>query len=124
MTHSDFGRYLSQQRELRGLSREEISRATKIAPTLLEALEEGDARRLPDRVFVIHWVKAYAEVIGLEPSEAALRYEEVGREEIAKSAPAPTPSMPSVQKPRSVVPWVILALAVVVAAALGFWLRR
>ena len=28
MDHVDFGRYLSQQRELRGMSREDISRAT------------------------------------------------------------------------------------------------
>ena len=77
MTHSEFGRYLSQQRELRGLSRDEVSRVTKIPPTLLEALEAGTVRRLPERVFVLKHVRAYAEVIGLEPNEAALRYEEV-----------------------------------------------
>jgi cytoskeletal protein RodZ len=77
VNHSDFGRYLSRQRELRGLSRDEVSRVTKIPPTLVEALEEGVVRRLPERVFVLHYVRAYAEVIGLEPNEAALRYEEV-----------------------------------------------
>ena len=77
MNHTEFGRYLSQQRQLRGLSRDEVSRVTKIPPTLLEALEEGTVRRLPERVFVLKHVRAYAEVIGLAPDEAALRYEEV-----------------------------------------------
>jgi cytoskeletal protein RodZ len=77
VNHADFGRYLSRQRELRGLSRDEIARVTKIPPTLLAALEEGEVTRLPDRVFVLHWVRAYAEFIGLEPNETVLRYEEV-----------------------------------------------
>lgn len=77
MDHADFGRYLSQQRELRGMSRDEVARATKIPPTLLAALEAGQVERLPERVFVLNYVRAYARVIGLEPEEAVLRYEEV-----------------------------------------------
>ncbi|MET0401105.1 MAG: helix-turn-helix domain-containing protein, partial [Cystobacter sp.] len=41
MDYVEFGKYLSQQRELRGLSRDEVSRVTKISPSLLAALEEG-----------------------------------------------------------------------------------
>ncbi|MCK8503926.1 MULTISPECIES: helix-turn-helix domain-containing protein [Myxococcus] len=87
MDHVDFGKYLSQQRELRGLSREDVARETKIPPTLIAALEAGQVERLPSRIFVVNYIKAYAQVIGLSPEEAILRYEEVDR-----SVPAPSPA--------------------------------
>ncbi|MBI3185082.1 MAG: helix-turn-helix domain-containing protein [Myxococcales bacterium] len=77
MDFSDFGRYLAQQRELRGMSREDVSRATKIPATLIVALESGQVDRLPARVFVLNYVKAYSQVIGLSSEEAVLRFEEV-----------------------------------------------
>jgi cytoskeletal protein RodZ len=82
----EFGKYLSQQRELRGLSRDEVSRVTKISPSLITALEEGQVERLPSRVFVLNYIRAYATVIGLSPEDAVLRFEEVD-----KAKPEPTP---------------------------------
>jgi len=77
--HVEFGKYLSQQRELRGMSRDEVSRVTKISPSLIAALEEGQVERLPTRVFVVNYIRSYATVIGLAPEEAVLRYEEVSK---------------------------------------------
>jgi cytoskeletal protein RodZ len=86
--HVEFGKYLSQQRELRGLSRDEVSRVTKISPSLLTALEDGQVERLPARVFVLNYIRAYATVIGLSPEDAVLRYEEVD-----KATPEPSPAV-------------------------------
>ncbi len=86
MDHVEFGKYLSQQRELRGLSRDDVARETKIPPTLIAALEAGQVERLPSRIFVVNYIKAYAQVIGLSPEEAVLRYEEVD-----KAVPSPSP---------------------------------
>ena len=86
MDHVEFGKYLSQQRELRGLSRDDVARETKIPPTLIAALEAGQVERLPSRVFVVNYIKTYAHVIGLAPEEAVLRYEEVN-----KAVPGPSP---------------------------------
>src|ERR687892_430256 len=66
---AEFGRYLAQQRELRGMTREDVAARTKIPSSLLLALENGEAERLPGRVFVANYVRAYAEVIGLAPEE-------------------------------------------------------
>lgn len=74
---SDFGRYLSAQRELRGLSREHVAKATRIPPTLVAALEDGEAERLPERVFVINYVRAYAQAVGLSPDDALNRFHEI-----------------------------------------------
>ncbi|MBX5480928.1 MAG: helix-turn-helix domain-containing protein [Myxococcaceae bacterium] len=77
MDHVEFGRYLTQQRELRGMSREDISQRTKIPKSVLLALETGQRERLPERVFVLNYIRAYAQAIGLAPEEAVLRYEEI-----------------------------------------------
>lgn len=115
MDHVDFGKYLSQQRELRGLSREDVSRETKIPPSLVAALEAGQVERLPERVFVLNYIRAYAQVIGLSPEEAALRYEEVDR-----AVPAPSPVQ--LEKERRKRAYVILAavLAVLLLGTLLF----
>lgn len=59
------------------MSREEVAEKTKIPTSILSALEGGQAQRLPAKVFVVNYVRAYAQVIGLEPDEVVLRYEEI-----------------------------------------------
>lgn len=109
MDHVDFGKFLTQQRELRGMSRDDISRATKIPPSLIVALEEGQVERLPARIFVVNYVRAYAHVIGLAPEEAVLRYEEVD-----KATPAPSPA--ALEKERRKRAWVGLSVMLLVLA--------
>lgn len=109
MDYVDFGKYLTQQRELRGMSRDDISRATKIPPSLIVALEEGQVERLPARIFVVNYVRAYASVIGLAPDEAVLRYEEVD-----KATPAPSPAV--LEQERRKRAWMGLTVFLVVAA--------
>jgi cytoskeletal protein RodZ len=85
--YSDFGKFLTQQRELRGMSRDDVARSTRIPLNVIAALETGQVERLPARVFVVNYIKAYARVIGLEPDEAVLRYEEV--DSTLKTTPPP-----------------------------------
>ena len=77
MDHVEFGRYLTQQRELRGMTREQVSQVTKIPGSVLSALEAGQVEKLPSRVFVLNYIRSYAQVIGLSPDEAVLRYDEI-----------------------------------------------
>ena len=112
MDHVEFGKYLTQQRELRGLSREEVSRATKISPSLIAALEEGQMERLPSRVFVINYIRSYATVIGLAPEDAVLRYDEVD-----KATPEPSPV--ALERERRRRAWLVLGVLLVVALAVG-----
>jgi cytoskeletal protein RodZ len=71
-----FGRWLARERELRGRSREEVVRATRLAPSVIDALESGDVVRFPPRAYAVGYVRAYAAALGLDPDEAVLRYEE------------------------------------------------
>jgi cytoskeletal protein RodZ len=109
--YGDFGRYLSQQRELRGMTREELARVTKIPPTLLAALEEGQVERLPERIFVLHHVRAYARVLGLSEEDVLLRFEEVDG-----LPPEPPPAQLEQQRRKRAVATLAL-LTLLVAAA-------
>ena len=112
MDHVEFGKYLSQQRELRGLSRDEVSRVTKISPSLIAALEEGQVERLPSRVFIVNYIRAYATVIGLAPEEAILRFEEVD-----KATPEPSPVVLERERRRRA--WWVLGVVLLVALGVG-----
>jgi cytoskeletal protein RodZ len=71
-----FGRWLVQERELRGLARDEVTRATKLAPGVVEALESGEEGRIPPRAYVKGYLRSYAAAVGLDPDEVVLRFEE------------------------------------------------
>lgn len=121
MDHGEFGKYLQQQRELRGMSRADVSARTKIPGSVLQALEGGQAERLPDRVFVLNYVRAYAQVIGISPEEAVLRYQEIS------SVPAEL-SPAELERRRRKRAWgilggLVLAIALV-AVGLLLWQQR
>src|SRR5689334_14115665 len=62
-----FGSRLRQVRQRRGVSLPEISRATKISVSALEALERDDLARLPGGIFSLALVRGYAKAVGLDP---------------------------------------------------------
>src|SRR5512138_2875956 len=71
-----FGRWLVRERELRSLGREEVVRATKLAPAVVEALEAGEEARIPPRAYVVGYLRAYAAAVRLDADEVVLRFEE------------------------------------------------
>src|SRR5512133_28875 len=71
-----FGRWLVRERELRSLGRDEVVRATKLAPVVVEALESGEEARIPPRAYVVGYLRAYAAAVGLDADEVVLRFEE------------------------------------------------
>src|SRR4051812_10527605 len=76
------------------MSREQVAEATKIPLALVAAMEDGDTQRLPGHVFVLNFVRSYAQCIGIEPDDAVLRYHEaqggpVSLEDEPLAVPAP-----------------------------------
>lgn len=110
MDHLDFGRYLTQQRELRGMTRDEVAAATKLSVGVLAALEEGRSERLPSRVFVINYIRTYARAIGLQPDETVLRFEEIDR--TMKVSPPPA-ALERARRKRAVVAMIVFFVVVV-----------
>src|SRR5438270_11688307 len=66
----DLGSRLRAARERRGVSLRQISNATKISVSALEALEHNDLSRLPGGIFSRAFVRSYALEVGLDPEEA------------------------------------------------------
>ena len=77
---SSFGERLRQQREMRGVSLDEIVATTKIGRRLLIALEEEQFDLLPGGIFNRSYVRAYAKCVGLDEEQAVAEYLEAARE--------------------------------------------
>jgi len=61
-----FGEYLRREREMRGVSLEEISAATKISIRFLQAIENEELAKLPGGIFTRSFVRTYARYLGLD----------------------------------------------------------
>ncbi len=70
------GTYLSQLREERGPSIEELARVTRVSSRYLEALEREDFAQLPAPVFTKGYIRAYCQALGVPAEEALSRYSE------------------------------------------------
>jgi cytoskeletal protein RodZ len=103
-----FGRWLVRERELRGLARDEVTRATKLAPGVVEALESGEAGRIPPRAYVVGYLRAYAVAVGLDADEVVLRFQE-----------AAGPAAPPATRRRGRSPVRVAAGALLAAAAVA-----
>ena len=66
----DLGAWLRRERERAGVTLETIAARTKVARTLLEALERNDVSRWPNGIFRRAFVRGYANQIGLDPDYA------------------------------------------------------
>lgn len=71
-----FGRHLLRERELRGLTAEEVVTATRLAPAVIEAIEAGDPERMPPRGYLVGYLRSYAAAVGLDADDVVLRYQE------------------------------------------------
>jgi cytoskeleton protein RodZ len=61
-----FGENLRREREMRGVSLEEICDATKISVRLLRAVEADQFEKLPGGIFTRSFIRAYAKYLGLD----------------------------------------------------------
>lgn len=113
---SGFGRWLARERELRGLSRDEVARATKLGPAVIEALESGEEGRMPPRAYVVGYLRTYAGAVGLDPDEVVLRHEE------AAGALGPARAAGAAGRGSRAARAAALGVALAAAIALAAWL--
>jgi cytoskeleton protein RodZ len=73
------GTYLSQLREERGPSIEELARVTRVSSRYLEALEREDFAQLPAPVFTKGYIRAYCQALGVPAEEALSRYSRIAK---------------------------------------------
>jgi cytoskeleton protein RodZ len=69
-----FGERLRREREMRGISLDEIATATKISARNLRALEEEKFNQLPGGIFNKGFVRAYAKFLGIDQDHMVAEY--------------------------------------------------
>ncbi|HEV2617792.1 MAG TPA: RodZ domain-containing protein [Candidatus Acidoferrales bacterium] len=69
-----FGEHLKREREMRGVSLEEISAATRISVRFLEALENEQWERLPGGIFNRGFIRSVARFLGLDEENLVAEY--------------------------------------------------
>ena len=118
-----FGRYLHRERELRGLARDDVARFTKLAPAVIEALEECDPARMPPRGYLFGYLRSYSTAVGLDPDEVVLRYQEAAGPAAPEPAAAQDGAAPRrrPRQPRRVAVAAALALLAALLVAVGLW---
>jgi cytoskeleton protein RodZ len=70
----DVGATLRRARVRKGLTLEQLARATKIGVPALDALENNDFDRLPATIYTRGFLRVYAREVGLDPEETVDDY--------------------------------------------------
>ena len=73
---TDIGNKLKNAREAKGLSIEDIEKATKIQSRYLTAIENNEFDKLPGDFYVRAFIRQYAQVVGLDGKELLSDYHE------------------------------------------------
>ncbi len=120
---SSFGGDLRRERELREVSLQEISEATKISMKFLRAIEENQFDLLPGGVFNVGFIRAYAKYIGVDDDEMVNNYLFHMQQLKAENGEEPdlSASRSKGQSSGRMAAWIIVALVVVAAAVAASW---
>ena len=89
-----FGEYLRREREMRGVSLEEISTATKISIRFLQAIESEELSKLPGGIFTRSFVRTYARYLGLDEERVLADCQLAGQQQPDVDIPRITASRP------------------------------
>jgi cytoskeleton protein RodZ len=121
-----FGVHLRREREMRGVTLEEISSATRIGTRFLDALETEHWERLPGGVFNRGFVRTTAQFLGLDPEAMLAEYTLATTDSARPAAPVLihsqsswTPRTATAAHDRRWVPGVVIIL--IAAIAVGGW---
>lgn len=98
------GESLRHQREILGLSLEDVERHTHLRSHYLEALEQGNLESLPSPVQGRGMLKNYADFLGMDPDPMLLLFADALQAQHISRKPERTKPRPPEKQPRSVSP--------------------
>src|ERR1700680_990566 len=124
MTKAGFGARLKRERELRGVSRDEICTATRIGTRFLDALENEQWGILPGGIFNRGFVRAVARFLGLDEDGLVAEYALAANQQSAAAARTNPPPQQVATKKSSRAPWIVSVLAVLLVLGGGSFAWR
>jgi len=123
MDKGTFGEHLRREREMRGVSLDEVSQATRIATRFLQALESERWTDLPGGVFNRGFLRSIARYLGLDEEALVAEYAQATNDhpQVAEWSPAAREGSADA-RPRSRARLVFLiSLLILVALGAGGW---
>ena len=116
------GDYLKSKREAQNITLDEVSQATRIRRTILEAIENNDYDLIPPKVFTQGFIKSYASYLGLDENDVIKRFYEIMESREKKKEP----EEPIQQQPAQpfLTPARLAILGIICIVALTLWLLR
>lgn len=73
-TTPSFGENLRREREMRGVTLQEIAAATKISVRFLKAIEAEEFSKVPGGIFTRSFIRTYAKYLGLDEERVVAEY--------------------------------------------------
>ena len=118
-----FGENLRREREMRGVSLEEISSATKISLRFLEAIEREDFSKLPGGIFSRSFIRSYARYLGLDEERVVAEFQLAAQPQVDFDLHRMAAGKSSSGRPAARTPLIATLVAVVLLAG-GYVLFR
>ncbi len=124
MPKGTFGEHLRREREMRGVSLDEISAATRIGTRFLEAMENEQWERLPGGVFNRGFVRAVARFLGLDEESLVAEYTLATGDRYEAQVWMPSVTPRDVGERSRAYPWLVALLAALILVGGWFAWRR
>lgn len=123
MARGNFGERLKRERELREVTLEEITSATRISGRFLQALENEDWEKLPGGVFNRGFVRSVARYLGLDEEGFLAEYDLAHGTKVSPAEERPEERIPSPPRwlPAAVVLSALVLLAGLVVGGIHAW---
>ena len=119
MARGNFGERLKRERELREVSMDELTKATRISTRFVEALENEDWAKLPGGIFGHGFVRTIARYLGLDEEALLGEYDLARAEHSAAAPPRPEERIPAPPKWLPVAAVLVLLLLLIGLFSLG-----
>jgi cytoskeletal protein RodZ len=117
------GAFLTAARERRGASRDEAIAQTRIPAHYIRMIESDNYSAISDQLYVLPFIRRYAQFLGLDPEEIAIRFvREVQRAE-SNVIRISQPIVERRRRSRGHL-WLLATGAILLAIAAGLYLRR
>ncbi|HXX20964.1 MAG TPA: RodZ domain-containing protein [Candidatus Acidoferrum sp.] len=119
MSATPFGEHLKREREMRGVSLDEISAATRISTRFLEALESEQWDRLPGGAFNRGFIRSIARFLGIDEDALIAEYAFERKDaEAVRSPGAHAEKIPRNWQPAALA--IVVTLLMVAAGLFGY----
>ena len=116
------GDYLKKKREAQNITLEEVSQATRIRRTILEAIENNDYDVIPPKVFTQGFIKSYAAYLNLDENDVIKQFHEIM--ELREKKKEPEEPIPQQPPQPFLTPGRLAVLGIICIVALTLWLLR